>query len=72
MDILFGQLMSVIANAQRSKSQRPYRPDQFIPKWDPKAPEARRPEMDGEQLLRTVKRLHRGMTRRGGQVGDDQ
>lgn len=53
--------MSVIANANRGKSTRPYRADQFIPKWDPEAPQAAKPVMDGEEMLRAVKRMHRRM-----------
>jgi len=60
VDVLFAQLMSVIANVNRGKSQRPYRAEQFMPKWDPGAPEQKRPGMDGEQMLRAVKRMHRG------------
>jgi hypothetical protein len=73
-DLLFADLASVIANAQRAKSQRPYRPDQFMRKWDPDAPPPRNPEMDGEEMLRAVKKLHRGMARerKGGTGGDDQ
>lgn len=71
IDILFARLMSVIANANRSKSQRPYSAEQFMPKWDPEALPDRRPEMDGEQMLRAVKRMHRGMAGRRGAEGGD-
>ena len=62
VDALFAQLMSVIANVNRGKSQRPYRAEQFLPRWDPEAPAEHRPEMDGEQILRAVKRAQRRMT----------
>ena len=54
-------LASVIANVNRTKSQRPYRAEQFIPKWDRDAPPERTPEMDGRDMLRAVKRAHKAM-----------
>lgn len=61
LDRLFGMLASVVANAQRSKKGRPYKPEQFIPKWDPKATTDRRPEMTGEEMLRAVRRANKAM-----------
>lgn len=61
LDKLFGMLASVVANAQRSKRGRPYKPEQFIPKWDPKAAADRRPEMTGEEMLRAVRRANKAM-----------
>lgn len=54
-------LASVIANANRSKRAKPYTPQQFIPKWDSKAPAEQRPEMSGEEMLRAAKRITRTM-----------
>lgn len=59
IDHLFGMLASVIANANRTKSTKPYRADQFIPKWDAGAHPERRPEMTGEDMLRAVKRINK-------------
>jgi hypothetical protein len=53
-------LASVIANVNRSKKQRPYTAEQFLPKWQAKQ-ESESGELDPEQLLRTVKRLHKAM-----------
>jgi hypothetical protein len=53
-------LTSVIANVNRSKKQRPYTADQFLPKWQ--AQRTRQGEAsDPESMLRTVKRLHKAM-----------
>jgi len=54
-------LMSVIANSNRGKKQKPYKPDQFMPKWDPEAPPERRPAMDGQEMLRAVKQAHKAL-----------
>lgn len=61
IDYLFGMLASVIANSNRSKSSKPYRADQFIPKWDKNAPAERRPEMSPEEMIRAVKRANKAM-----------
>jgi hypothetical protein len=61
MDYLFAMLATVIANANRAKRTRPYKADQFMPKWDAKAPAERKQEMSGEDMLRAVKRLNRTM-----------
>jgi len=53
-------LASVIANVNRSKKQRPYTAEQFLPKWQAKR-ETEGGELDPEQLLRTVRRLHKAM-----------
>lgn len=60
-DRLFAMLASVIANVNRTKKQRPYRAEQFMPKWDPKAPVERKPEMSDEDMLRAVKRAHKAL-----------
>jgi len=52
-------LCSVIANVNRSKKQRPYPAEQFLPKWQVRS--AQPDEADPEQLLRTVKKLHKAM-----------
>jgi hypothetical protein len=70
LDALFAQLLSLTANVNRPKRQRPYRPEQFMPKWDPEAPPERRPEMSGEDILRAVKGMQRSMSRRGRNDGN--
>lgn len=55
-------LMSVIANVNRGKGQRPYEVKRFLPQWDPEAPPERRPEMSPEDMLKAVKSAHRRMT----------
>jgi hypothetical protein len=54
-------LMSVIANSNRGKRQKPFKPEQFMPKWDPTAPPERPREMDGHEMLRAVKRAHKAL-----------
>lgn len=61
LDRLFGMLASVIANVNRTKQQRPFRAEQFIPKWDRDAPPERAPEMSGDEVLRAVRRAHKAM-----------
>jgi hypothetical protein len=53
-------LASVIANVNRSKKQRPYPAEQFMPKWQVRAAQQSDPS-DPESMLRTVKRLHKAM-----------
>lgn len=53
-------LASVIANVNRSKKQRPYTAEQFLPKWQASR-QTENGELDPEQLLRTVRRLHKAM-----------
>lgn len=67
LDLLFASLMSTIANVNRSKKTKPFKPEQFMPRWDPKARPTPRPEMSGEDMLRAVKGYHRRM---GGARGD--
>lgn len=57
--------MSVLANVNRGKRQRPYTAQQFMPKWDPEAPPERKPEMSGEEMLEAVKGYQRTMGGRG-------
>lgn len=59
-DQLFAMLASVVANVQRGRKQRPYSADQFLPKWQARQ-SAGGNELDPEQMLRTVKRLHKAM-----------
>jgi hypothetical protein len=61
IDQLFGMLASVVANVNRAKRQKPYSAEQFIPKWDRKARPERKPEMDGHDMLRAVKRAHKAL-----------
>lgn len=58
-DHLFAMLASVIANVNRGKGQRPYKGEQFMPKWEKRAPV--QDGMDGESMLRAVKRIHKAM-----------
>lgn len=67
-DQLFAQLQATIANAQRSKKQRPYKAEQFVPRWGRRRPDG---PMSGEDMLRTVKGLHRGMVDKGRGTGTD-
>lgn len=53
-------LASVIANVNRSKKQRPYQAEQFMPKWE-RRQTVRTGEMSGEDMLRAVKRIHKAM-----------
>lgn len=53
--------MAIIANVNRGKRQKPFTPDQFRPKWDPDARPERRPAMDGQEILRTVKRVNKSL-----------
>jgi hypothetical protein len=61
-------LASVIANVNRSKGQRPFKADQFKPKWERRKPVQQGEAMDGESMLRAVKRIHKAM---GGRSGVD-
>lgn len=61
LDDLFAMLASVIANVNRGKGQRPYKAEQFKPKWERRAAVQQTGEMDPEQMLRTVKRIHKAM-----------
>ncbi len=57
---MFGMLASVFANANRSKKRRPFKPEDFIPKWDNPA-RWQRAEQSDEDMLRVVRRLNRAM-----------
>jgi hypothetical protein len=61
LDKLFAMLASIIANSNRAKRAKPYTAEQFIPKWDAGARPERKPEMNGEEMLRAVKRYNRTM-----------
>lgn len=52
-------LSSVIANVNRSKKQRPFQAEQFMPKWERR--QTVKKTMDGEDMLRAVKRIHKAM-----------
>lgn len=52
-------LASVVANTNRAKRSKPYKAEQFIPKWDAKARPEQRPEMTPDEMLRAVKRAHK-------------
>lgn len=53
-------LSSVIANVNRSKKQRPFTAEQFMPKWERRRT-VKSGAMDGEDMLRAVKRIHKAM-----------
>lgn len=61
-DALFAQLMTLLANVNRPKNKRPYKTEQFVPKWDPDAPPERKPEMSPDEMLRAVRKIHKTMT----------
>lgn len=52
-------LASVIANVNRSKKQRPYQAEQFLPTWERR--QVKTGPMSGEDMLRAVKRIHKAM-----------
>lgn len=64
LDHLFGMLAATFANSNRTKRQKPYTADQFMPKWEAKAEASR--EMDGEEMLRAVRGINKAM---GGGTG---
>lgn len=57
-------LQATIANVNRSRKVRPYKAEQFMPKWEVAEP---RGPMSGEDMLAAVKRYNRNMG--GGQGG---
>jgi len=61
-------LQATIANVNRSKRERPYKAEQFAPKWERRQPVDGNGEMSGEDMLRAVKRIHKAM---GGSSGVD-
>jgi hypothetical protein len=67
LDYLFAMLQALTANVNRSKGQRPFKLDEFMPKWG-RARQAG--PMTPEDMLRAVKRANKAM---GGEVrgGDD-
>jgi hypothetical protein len=64
-DYLFGMLASVIANVNRPKRARPYKAEQFVPKWDADARPERKPEMDGHEMLSAVRKINRTLSGKG-------
>jgi hypothetical protein len=64
-------LMAVIANVNRGKGVRPYKQEQFMPRWDPEAPPERKPEMSGQEMLRAVKSINNRMGGRGARQSGD-
>jgi len=54
-------LAAVIANSNRSKRAKPYRAEQFIPRWDSDARPERRPEMTGQEMLKAVKKINKAI-----------
>jgi len=51
-------LQATLANVNRSKRQRPYKPDQFKAEWGVVKPQG---PMSGEDMLAAVKRINAGM-----------
>jgi hypothetical protein len=51
-------LQATIANVNRGKSQRPYKHDEFMPKWGRAKPAG---PMSPEDMLRAVKRINKTM-----------
>lgn len=66
-DYLFAQLQATVANASRDRRTRPYKAVNFAPPWSDTTqwPWADRDsgsgEMTGEEMLKTVKSMHRSM-----------
>lgn len=65
LDHLFAMLQATLANVNRGKAQRPYKADEFMPKWGRAKPAG---PMTGEDMLRAVKRINKTM---GGARGGD-
>lgn len=70
-DYLFAQLQATLANINRKKGAKAYRPDQFAPPWvDTKSwpwSTGKQGPQTGDEILRTVMAAHRAM---GGRVGE--
>jgi hypothetical protein len=49
-------LQATIANVNRGKRQRPYKPEQFMPQWG-RAKQAEGP-LTGEELLEKIKKMN--------------
>jgi hypothetical protein len=58
-------LQATIANVNRGRTQRPYKADDFMPRWGVGKPAG---PMTGEDMLRAVKRVNKTM---GGATGGD-
>jgi hypothetical protein len=56
-------LQATIANANRSKRVRPYKPEQFVPEWSVATKSG---PMSGDDMLAAVKRINANM---GGSKG---
>lgn len=54
-------LQATIANVNRDKKVRPYKAEQFIPKWERRQQVEGNGEMSPEEMLRAVKRIHKAM-----------
>lgn len=59
LDHLFAMLQATIGNVNRSKKQKAYEPEAFMPKWGVAKP-APGP-MSGHEMLEAVKRLNKRM-----------
>lgn len=68
LDQLVALLASVIANVNRAKAGKAFKPADFMPKWDQRAP-AGAGEQTGEDHLRMIRGLNRAM---GGKQGGDR
>jgi len=54
-------LQATIANVNREKRQRPFKAEQFVPKWERRQQVDGNGEMSPEDMLRAVKRIHKAM-----------
>lgn len=59
-------LQATLANVNRGKTQKPYKPEQFMPQWGVAKPTG---PMDPHDMLRAIKRANKAMG--GGIVGGD-
>lgn len=54
-------LQATIANVNRDKRQRPFKAEQFVPKWERRRQVDGNGEMSPEDMLRAVKRINKAM-----------
>ncbi|GGK89113.1 phage tail assembly protein T [Mangrovihabitans endophyticus] len=66
-DLLHAITAATIANANRGRRTRPYKPDQFMPKWGRRGAAAQQGPPTGDDLLRKLRSLTKSM---GGRVID--
>jgi hypothetical protein len=62
LDHLFAMLQATIANANRGKKSRPYKPEQFMPGWGRSGDaEPERQALDGYEMLNKIRSINRAM-----------